>query len=133
MYDPYRPDSLRLTPEQVAAAAKAPRRRKPPSQHKPRRVFTGNFVPAIPLEWANTAGCLRQNLTRGSCYLASSRSQEKYHHIATERPLSWVRCEGAGETGSFASLGGSRPDSGRVETRLQPHCDNQNGLRPAQQ
>jgi hypothetical protein len=58
MDDPYSPDSLRLTPEQVEAAAKAPRRRKPPSQHKPRRVFAGNFVPALPLEWANTAGCL---------------------------------------------------------------------------
>jgi|SRR5215472_239127 len=58
MYDPYRPDRLRLTPEQVEAAAKAPRRRKPRSQRKPKRVFAGNFVPALPLEWANTAGCL---------------------------------------------------------------------------
>ena len=58
MDDPYRPDSLRLTPEQVEAAAKAPRRRKPPSQPKPRRILAGNFVPALPLEWANTAGCL---------------------------------------------------------------------------
>jgi hypothetical protein len=58
MYDPYSPDSLRLTPEQVEAAAKAPRKPKPPSQREPKRVFVGNFVPAIPLEWANTAGCL---------------------------------------------------------------------------
>ena len=58
MYDPYSPDSLRLTPEQVEAAAKAPRRRKPPSERKPRRVFAGNYVPALPLEWANTAGRL---------------------------------------------------------------------------
>jgi len=58
MYDPYSPDSLALTPEQVEAAAKAPRRRKPASQRKPRRVFAGNFVPALPLEWANTAGRL---------------------------------------------------------------------------
>jgi hypothetical protein len=46
-------DNLRLTPEQVA---KAPR--KPPPQRKPRRMFAGNFVPALPLEWAHTAGCL---------------------------------------------------------------------------
>ena len=58
MYDPYRPDRLRLTPEQVEAAAKASRRGKPRSQRKPRRVLPGNFVPALPLEWANTAGCL---------------------------------------------------------------------------
>ena len=53
MDDLYSPDSLRLTPEQVQAAAKAPRRRKPRSQRKPR-----HFVPALPLEWANTAGRL---------------------------------------------------------------------------
>ena len=58
MYDPYSPDSLRLTPEQVEAAAKAPRRRKPPSERKPRRVFAGDFVPALPLAWANKADCL---------------------------------------------------------------------------
>ena len=58
MYDPYSADSLRLTPEQLEAAAKAPRGRKPPSQRKPRRVLAGNFVPALPLEWANKAGCL---------------------------------------------------------------------------
>ena len=58
MYDPYRPDRLRLTPEQVETAAKEPRRRKPPSQRKPRHVFARNFVPALPLEWANKAGCL---------------------------------------------------------------------------
>ena len=58
MYDPYRPDSLRLTLEQVEAVAKAPRRGKPRSQRKPRRVFAGDFVPALPLEWANKAGCL---------------------------------------------------------------------------
>ena len=58
MYDPYSADSLRLTPEQLEAAAKAPRGRKPPSQRKPRRVLAGNFVPALPLEWANTAGRL---------------------------------------------------------------------------
>jgi hypothetical protein len=58
MYDPYRPDSLRLTPEQVEAAAKIPRRRKPRSQRKPRRVFAGDFVPALPLAWANKADCL---------------------------------------------------------------------------
>ena len=52
MDDPYPPDRLRLKPEQVEAAAKAPRRRKP------KRAFAGNFVPALPLEWANTAGCL---------------------------------------------------------------------------
>jgi hypothetical protein len=51
--DTFNLDNLRLTPEQVA---KAPR--KPKVQRKPRRVFAGNFVPAIPLEWANTAGCL---------------------------------------------------------------------------
>src|SRR5215831_14091177 len=56
--DPYRPDRLRLTSEQVEAAAKATRRRQPPSQRKPKRVFTGHFVPALPLEWANTAGRL---------------------------------------------------------------------------
>ena len=58
MYDPYRPDRLRLTPEQVEAAAKEPRRRKPRFQRKPRRVFGGDFVPPLPLEWANKAGCL---------------------------------------------------------------------------
>jgi hypothetical protein len=58
MYDPYRPDRLRLTPEQVEAAAKEPRRRKPRFQRKPRRVFGGDFVPPFPLEWANKAGCL---------------------------------------------------------------------------
>ena len=58
MYDPYRPDSLRLTPEQVEAAAKAPRRRKPRFQRKPGRVFGGDFVPALPLAWANKAGRL---------------------------------------------------------------------------
>ena len=58
MDDPYSPDSLRLTPEQVEAAAKTSRRREPPSQRKSRHVFAGNFVPALPLEWANTAGCL---------------------------------------------------------------------------
>ena len=58
MYDPYRPDRLRLTPEQVDAAAKAPRRRKPRFQRKQKRIFAGNFVPALPLEWANTAGRL---------------------------------------------------------------------------
>src|SRR5262245_41650281 len=55
MDDPYRPDRLRLTSEQVEAAARS---RKLRSQRKPRRLFGGDFVPAIPLEWTNTAGRL---------------------------------------------------------------------------
>ena len=49
--NPYSLDNLRLTPEQVEAAAKAPRK-------TPRRRRAGSFVPALPLEWANIAGCL---------------------------------------------------------------------------
>ena|SRR6516165_5770468 len=120
MYDPYSADSLRLTPEQLEAAAKAPRGRKPPSQRKPRRVLAGNFVPALPLEWANKAGCLPGKALHVALAIWRQAALKKSMTTSLPNgPLAGYGVKGRAKRAALLTLEGA----GLIQVEWKPGCN----------
>ena len=120
MHDPYSPDSLRLTLEQVEAVAKAPRRGKPRSQRKPRRVFAGDFVPALPLEWANTAGCLPGKALHVALAIWRQAVLKKSMTISLPNgPLAGYGVKGRAKRAALLALEGA----GLIQVEWKPGCN----------